>query len=82
MLDWGGTLVADPAMDIANTIKLIAIFPKYLPLGQEYGSVDWTKLSTQYLNAYREHIPVNDAAIDYYGVVRSLNSLLEGVGGN
>ena len=82
VLDWGGTLIADPAMDIANTIKLISIYPKYLPFGLEYKSVDWEKLSRQYLDAYRAQIPLDDAAIDYYGVVRSLNSLLEGVGGN
>ena len=82
VLDWGGTLIGDPAMDIANTIKLITIFPKYLPLGPEYESVDWDKLSRPYLDAYRAQIPLDDTTIDYYGVVRSLRSLLEGVGGN
>ena len=82
VLDWGGTLIADPAMDIANTIKLISIFPKYLPFGQEYESVDWDKLSRLYLDAYRAQIPLDDTKIDYYGVVRCLTSLLEGVGGN
>jgi len=82
VLDWGGTLIADPAMDIANTIKLITIFSKYLPLGSEYESVDWEKLSRLYLDAYRAQIPLDDTTLDYYGVVRSLRSLLEGVGGN
>ncbi|MHA1988254.1 MAG: phosphotransferase family protein [Promethearchaeota archaeon] len=82
VLDWGSTLIADPAMDIANTIKLITIFPKHLPLGPGYESVDWDKLSRLYLDAYRAQIPLNDTIIDYYGVVRSLTSLLEGVGGN
>lgn len=82
VLDWGGTLMADPAMDVANTIKLITIFPKHLPLGPGYKSVDWDKLSRQYLDAYLLQFPLDDTKIDYYGVVRCLTNILEGLGGN
>ncbi|MFX0083837.1 MAG: phosphotransferase family protein [Candidatus Hodarchaeota archaeon] len=82
VLDWGGTLIADPAMDIANTIKLITIFPKYFPLGSEYESVDWDKFSRLYLDAYHAQNPFDNIKIDYYGVVRSLHSLIDGLKGN
>jgi Ser/Thr protein kinase RdoA (MazF antagonist) len=82
VLDWGSTLIADPAMDIANTIKLITIFPKYFPLGPEYESVDRNNFSRLYLDAYRSKIPLDNRKVDYYGVVRSLTSLIEGLKGN
>ena len=82
VLDWESTLIADPAVDIANAIKLITIFYKYFLLGPEFESINLTNFSHQYLDAYRIMNPMDDIKIDYYGVVRSLNSLLEGVGGN
>ena len=68
--------------DIANTIKLITIFAKHFPLGPEYESVDFDEFSRLYLDAYRKRNPMDAKKIDYYGVVRSLTSLLEGLGGN
>ncbi|MHA2283820.1 MAG: phosphotransferase family protein [Promethearchaeota archaeon] len=82
VLDWGSTLIADPAIDIANTIKLITIFPKYFPLESEYESLDRDKFAREYLDAYRAQNPLDNIKIDYYGVVRSLTSLIEGLKGN
>lgn len=82
VLDWGGTRIADPALDIANTIKLITIFPKYFPLGPEFESVDGDSFSRQYLDAYHTRFPMDKLKIDYYGVIRSLDSLLAGLRGN
>ncbi len=82
VLDWGGTRIADPALDIANTIKLITIFPKHFPLGPEYESVDSDRFSRQYLDTYQAQFPIDKLKIDYYGVVRSLDSLLTGLRGN
>ncbi|MHA2038712.1 MAG: phosphotransferase family protein [Promethearchaeota archaeon] len=82
VLDWGGTLIGDPAMDIANTIKLITIFPKYLPLGPEFESIDREKFSRLYLDAYNKQNPLDEIKIDYYGVVRSLTSIIDGLKGN
>ncbi|MBW2363945.1 MAG: phosphotransferase family protein [Deltaproteobacteria bacterium] len=44
VLDWGGFLITDPALDIANTIKLITVNAKHLAssvLGPDFASVDW-----------------------------------------
>jgi aminoglycoside phosphotransferase (APT) family kinase protein len=43
VLDWPGFLIADPALDIANTIVLVSIPFKHLapPLGLDFSSVDW-----------------------------------------
>jgi len=82
VLDWGSTLIADPALDIANTIKLITIFSKHFPLGPEFESLDRDKFSRVYLDAYHAQNPVDNIKIDYYGVVRSLTALIEGLKGN
>ncbi|MHA2127642.1 MAG: phosphotransferase family protein [Promethearchaeota archaeon] len=82
VLDWGSALIADPALDVANTIKLITIYSKHFPLGPEFESFDEDTFSRLYLDAYHAHIPLDKKKVDYYGVVRSLTSLIEGLKGN
>lgn len=81
VLDWGGVTIADPVMDIANTIKLITIYTKYISLGPEYDSVDWDMISRMYLDTYRDHFPLDSNKLDYYGVVQCLRSLIDGLMG-
>ncbi|MFW9895038.1 MAG: phosphotransferase family protein [Candidatus Thorarchaeota archaeon] len=82
VLDWGSTFIGDPTIDIANTIKLITIFSKHFPLGPEYKSLDINKFSQQYFDAYHAEIPLDKEKVNYYGVVRCLTALIEGLKGN
>ncbi|MFX1323623.1 MAG: phosphotransferase family protein [Promethearchaeota archaeon] len=82
VLDWGSTLIADPALDIANTIKLIRVFSKHFPLGPEFKSIDQNNFIKVYLDAYQAQNPLDIKKVEYYGVVRSLTSLIEGLKGN
>ncbi|MFW9822717.1 MAG: phosphotransferase [Candidatus Thorarchaeota archaeon] len=82
VLDWGSTFIGDPTIDIANTIKLITIFSKHFPLGPEYQSLDINKFSQKYLDTYNAEIPLDKEKVNYYGVVRTLTALIEGLKGN
>jgi len=91
VVDWGGFIIADPAMDIANTIWLITVAYKLLAsgmvpdlgsgFGREFASVDWEEFSQQYLDAYRALLPLDTTNIDYFMVKRSVEALMEGVRG-
>jgi aminoglycoside phosphotransferase (APT) family kinase protein len=92
VLDWGGFLITDPLMDIANTVWLLSVAYKHLSspmLKREFGldigpgleSVDWADFSRQYLDAYRSLQPLDITDMDYYIVKRSVEALMEGVRG-
>lgn len=82
VLDWGSMLIADPAVDIANTIKLITVFSKHFPLGPEFEFVDQNNFAQIYLDTYQAQNSLDIEKVEYYGVVRSLTSLIEGLKGN
>ena len=84
VLDWGGFLISDPALDIAGTLTLINVNVKYLApsvLGPDFESVDWDMFSRQYLDAYRTQLPLDSTNIDYYRVGKSFSTLLDGFWG-
>ena len=83
VLDWPGFVIADPALDIAHTIMLMTIPSKYLALSLNgLSSVDWDRLVTQYLAAYRTHKPIDTTNLDYYQVRRCVMALIEGTEGH
>lgn len=77
VLDWH-LFIADPVLDVANTIKLITVYYKHLS-GPASESIDWEMLSQQYLDAYRTQLPLNITNMDYYRVVQYLVALYDGL---
>jgi len=85
VLDWPGFLIADPALDIANTILLTTVPFKYLAsslVGPDFASADWEMGSRLYLDAYRAQLPLDSTNVDYYRVRRSVHALIEGFRGH
>ena len=80
VLDWHLS-IADPALDIANTIKLITVSLKYVS-GLYPESTDWEMFSRLYLDAYREQFPLDSTKLDYYRVLRCLVDLYDGSRGH
>jgi aminoglycoside phosphotransferase (APT) family kinase protein len=77
VLDWPGFMVADPVLDIANTILLATIPAKHL-----FSLPEWDKFAGMYLDAYRAHRPLDLECLDYYQARRCVIALLEGVRGH
>jgi aminoglycoside phosphotransferase (APT) family kinase protein len=69
VLDWHLS-IADPVLDIANSIRLIAMIPHFSIAGTE--SVDWEAFIRKYLDAYRTLLPLDLTHIDYYRVLQNL----------
>lgn len=83
VLDWPGFLIADPALDIANTIVLTTIPSKHLAytVEQDFSSVDWEMAAELYLDAYRSQRLLDSTHLDYYRVMRSVNAFIQGFDG-
>jgi aminoglycoside phosphotransferase (APT) family kinase protein len=83
VLDWPGFLIADPALDIANTIVLTTIPSKHLAytVEQDFSSVDWKMAAELYLDAYRSQRLLDSTHLDYYRVMRSVNAFIQGFDG-
>jgi len=83
VLDWPGFLIADPVLDIANTIVLSTIPFKHLAptLGMEISTIDFEKFAEAYFNVYQAETPINSTHLDYYRVRRCVHALLEGAQG-
>jgi len=83
VLDWPGFLIADPVLDIANTIVLSTIPFKHLAptLGMDISDIDFEKFAEAYLSAYQTEKSFNSAHLDYYRVRRCVYALLEGAQG-
>jgi len=79
VLDWHLT-IADPAYDIAYTIQIITVNSKVSKPDSEWANLEM--FSRQYLDAYRAQIPLDSAKLDYYRVVNSLRTLIDGFMGN
>ena len=80
LLDWAGFLIADPALDVANTIVLVSIPLNHLAprLGLDFSSIDWKLFEQQYLDAYQTEKSLDKAHLDYYRVRRCVSGLIEG----
>jgi aminoglycoside phosphotransferase (APT) family kinase protein len=80
VLDWPGFLIADPALDVANTTLLVSIPFKHLAstLGLDFSSVDWKSFEQEYLDAYQAEKSLDESHLDYYRVMRCVKALTEG----
>jgi len=79
VLDWHLT-IADPAYDIAYTIQVITI---HFKVARQDSDATYREIfSRQYLDAYRAQIPLDSSKLDYYRVVNSLRTLIDGFMGN
>ena len=76
VLDWGGFLLADPALDVACTSWISTVATRVL-----LPDLDPDQLRETYLNAYRKIRPLDETNITYYGVSRSLTDLMSGAQG-
>ncbi|NQU14358.1 MAG: phosphotransferase [Desulfobacteraceae bacterium] len=83
VLDWPTFLIADPALDIANTIVVTTIPSKHLAstVEQDFSSADWEMTAELYLDAYRLQRLLDSTHLDYYRVMRSVNALIQGFEG-
>ena len=77
VLDWSGFLIGDPAMDVAWTIFLGTI-----PIKLLLPDLDFEQMRKVYLNSYLKTRPLDETNIAYYGTVRSVLALIEGVQGH
>jgi aminoglycoside phosphotransferase (APT) family kinase protein len=76
VLDWPGFLIADPALDVANTITLMATSGKHL-----LRIAQWEMLIQAYLAAYEAQRPLDRTHLDYYRARRCVGALAEGARG-
>ena len=77
VLDWPGLLIADPLLDMANTILLTVISGKHV-LHVDQGE----RIVRLYLEAYRALRPLDLAFLDYYSARRAVLALTEGADGH
>jgi aminoglycoside phosphotransferase (APT) family kinase protein len=69
VLDWHLS-IADPVLDVANTIRLIGMVKHFPVPGAE--TIDWETFIQKYLDAYLTQLPLDLTHIDYYRVVQDL----------
>ena len=82
VLDWPGFIIADPVLDVANTIVLTTIPSKHIAASMgSYSSVDWEMIVQLYLDAYRTQSPLDSEHLDYYRVRRCVDALIQGFEG-
>lgn len=77
VLDWAGFRIADPVLDVANTIVLATIPAKHL-----FSLPEWDQFAGMYLDAYGAHRALDLEYLDYYQARRCVSALLEGVRGH
>ncbi|MCB0063636.1 MAG: phosphotransferase family protein [Caldilineaceae bacterium] len=79
VLDWPNFLLADPALDVANTLTIITIPAKHLATTTvELQGVDWAQIGQRYLDAYQSVRPLERSHLPYYQVRRCVHALVEG----
>ena len=80
VLDWPGLLIADPVLDVANTVILSTIPFKHLAptLGMDVSSVDFDEFLEGYLNAYKGGITFDPSNLSYFRVRRCVHALIQG----
>lgn len=69
VLDWHLS-IADPVLDVANTIRLISMVQHFSIPGAE--AIDWEAFIQKYLAAYRSQLPLDLTHLDYYRVLQNL----------
>jgi aminoglycoside phosphotransferase (APT) family kinase protein len=77
IVDWGGVRIADPVLDIANTVVLAMVPARHL-----FSLPGWDQFRAMYLDAYRAHRPLDLRHLDYYQARRCIIALWEGVQGH
>ena len=85
ILDWDGLLLADPALDVANTLLLLTIpgrhlAPELVGLGMrpEAAALDPDVVAARYLAAYRSGRALDTTYLEYYAALRALTVLVRG----
>lgn len=84
IIDWSSFLIADPVLDIANTIVIITMVSKHLlPSAiKSFSSVNWEVFSENYLSAYQmENTSLDIKHLSYYMVRRCFEAIIQGVEG-
>lgn len=84
IIDWSCFLIANPALDIANTIVIITMVSKHLlPSAiKSFSSVNWEIFAQKYLNAYQKYNPLmNIKYLSYYMVRRCFEAIMQGIEG-
>lgn len=76
VLDWPGFIVADPILDVANTVVLTMISAKHL-----LSLAEWETAVDMYLDSYRAHRSLDLKYLDYYKVRRCVIALVAGASG-
>lgn len=76
VLDWPGFIIADPTLDVANTVVLTMISAKHL-----LSLAEWETAVAMYLDSYRAHRFLDLRTLDYYKVRRCIMALVEGANG-
>ena len=76
VLDWPGFLIADPALDVANTVALMETTGKHL-----LHIAQWEVPIQMYLAAYEAQRPLDRTHLDYYRARRCVGALAEGARG-
>jgi len=77
VVDWPGFMIADPVMDVANSIVLSAVPARHL-----FSVPGVDKFLGMYLDAYRAHRPLDLTYLHYYQARRCITALLDGARGN
>jgi aminoglycoside phosphotransferase (APT) family kinase protein len=77
VLDWAGFRIADPVLDVANTIVLSTVPARHL-----FSLPEWETFAGMYLDAYRAHRPLDIEHLDYYQARRCVIALMEGARGH
>jgi aminoglycoside phosphotransferase (APT) family kinase protein len=77
VVDWAGLKIADPVLDIANTIVLMTVPVKHL-----FALPGVDEFPQRYLDAYHAHRPLDLRYLDYYQARRCIIALMEGASGH
>jgi hypothetical protein len=76
VLDWPGFAIADPVMDVAATVTLVATSAKHLLHIEQ-----WEQIIQMYLEAYRAARPLDLTHLDYHRARRCVVALTDGADG-
>ena len=84
IIDWSCFLIANPVLDIANTIVITTMVSKHLLPStiKRFSSVNWEIFTQKYLNAYQKNNPLlNIKHLSYYMVRRCFEAIIQGIEG-
>jgi aminoglycoside phosphotransferase (APT) family kinase protein len=84
IIDWSCFLIANPVLDIANSIVIITMVSKHLlPSAiKSLSSVNWEIFAQKYLNEYQKNNPLlNVKYLSYYMARRCFEAIIQGIEG-